>query len=114
MVITQKCRKWQYWKEWKSEPPSHTSHGKTKLKVLLKQSRERPREEEFRVIYPRRSVGHENTCAQIFTDGEFVQIIPMRYKSEAGTTLDRINQDVGGTKTYLCTMHPRILVIKHK
>ena len=25
------------------------------------------------------------TCAQIFTDGEFVKIIPMRSKSEAGT-----------------------------
>ena len=36
-----------------------------------------------------------NTCAQIFTDGGFVQIIPMRSKSEAGTTLDRINRDVG-------------------
>ena len=36
-----------------------------------------------------------NTCAQIFTDGEFVQIIRMRSKSEAGTTLDRINRDVG-------------------
>ena len=36
-----------------------------------------------------------NACAQIFTDGEFVQIIPMRYKSEAGTTLDRINRDFG-------------------
>ena len=32
-----------------------------------------------------------NTCSQIFTDGEFVQIIPMRYKSEASTTLERIN-----------------------
>ena len=36
-----------------------------------------------------------NTCAQIFTDGEFVQIITMRSKSEAGTTLDRINRDFG-------------------
>ena len=36
-----------------------------------------------------------NTCAQIFTDGVFVQIIPMIYKSEAGTTLDRINRVVG-------------------
>ena len=35
-----------------------------------------------------------NTCAQIFTDGGFVQIIPMRSKSEAGTILDRINRDV--------------------
>ena len=26
---------------------------------------------------------------------EFVQIIPTRSKSEAGTTLDRINRDVG-------------------
>ena len=32
-----------------------------------------------------------NTCSQIFTDGYFVQIIPMRSKSEAVTTLDRIN-----------------------
>ena len=38
-----------------------------------------------------------NTCSQIFTDGEFVQIIPMRYKSEAGTTLDGRNRDVGVT-----------------
>ena len=36
-----------------------------------------------------------NTCAQIFIDGGFVQIIPMRSKSEAGTTLYRINWDVG-------------------
>ena len=36
-----------------------------------------------------------NTCAHIFTDGEFVQIIPMQSKPEAGTTLDKINQDVG-------------------
>ena len=36
-----------------------------------------------------------STCAQIFTNEEFVQIISMRYKSEAGTTLDRINRDVG-------------------
>ena len=35
-----------------------------------------------------------NTCAQIFTNGEFVQIITMGYKSESGTTLDRINRDV--------------------
>ena len=35
-----------------------------------------------------------NTCARIFTDGGFVQIIPMRSKSEAGTTLDRIKWDV--------------------
>ena len=36
-----------------------------------------------------------NTCAQIFTGGEFVKIIPVRSKSEAGTTLDWIHQDVG-------------------
>ena len=36
-----------------------------------------------------------NTCDQIFTDGEFVQLIPMRYKSEADTTLDRINRYIG-------------------
>ena len=40
-----------------------------------------------------------NKCAQIFTDGEFGEIIPMRYKSEAGTTLDRINRDGGVAKT---------------
>ena len=36
-----------------------------------------------------------NTCAHIFTDGEFVQIITMRSKSKAGTTLYRINWDIG-------------------
>ena len=36
-----------------------------------------------------------NKCAKIFTNGEFVQIISMRSKSESGTTLDRINRDVG-------------------
>ena len=36
-----------------------------------------------------------NTCAQIFTYGLFVQIFPMRYKSDSGTTLDRINRDAG-------------------
>ena len=36
-----------------------------------------------------------NTCAQIFTDGEFVQIIPMGSKSESGTTFYRINWDYG-------------------
>ena len=36
-----------------------------------------------------------NTCAQIFTDGDFVQIIPMRSRSEAGTKSDRINQYIG-------------------
>ena len=36
-----------------------------------------------------------NLCAQIFTYGEFVEIILTRSKSEAGTTLDRINRDFG-------------------
>ena len=36
-----------------------------------------------------------NTCDQIFTDGDYVKIISMRYKSETGTTLYRINQDIG-------------------
>ena len=36
-----------------------------------------------------------NTHAHIFTDMEFVQIIPMRSKSETGITLDRIKLDVG-------------------
>ena len=36
-----------------------------------------------------------NTGAQIFTDWECVQIFPMRYKTESGTKLDRINWDVG-------------------
>ena len=36
-----------------------------------------------------------NKCAQIFTDREFLKRIPMRSKSEAGTTLDRINRDTG-------------------
>ena len=36
-----------------------------------------------------------NTCAQIFTNGEFVQIIPMRSKSEDDTILYRINREVG-------------------
>ena len=36
-----------------------------------------------------------NTFSQIFTNGGFVQIVPMRSKSEAGTTLERINKDVG-------------------
>ena len=35
-----------------------------------------------------------NTCAHIFTGGYFVEIIPMIYKSEDGTTLDRMNRDV--------------------
>ena len=35
-----------------------------------------------------------NTCVQIFIDGGFVQIMFMRYKSEAGTTLERIKWDV--------------------
>ena len=33
-----------------------------------------------------------NVCDQIFTDGEFVQIILMKSKSEAGIKLDRINR----------------------
>ena len=33
-------------------------------------------------------------CSNL-TDVKFVQIIPMISKSEAGTTLDRINQDIG-------------------
>ena len=41
-----------------------------------------------------------NTCAQIFTDREFVQIITLIYKSEAGTTLDRMNRDVRVAKKY--------------
>ena len=36
-----------------------------------------------------------NTCDHIFTDGGFVQIIPIESKSGAGTTLYRINLDVG-------------------
>ena len=35
-----------------------------------------------------------NTCAKIFTNGEFVQIIRMRYKSEAGKKLNMTNQEV--------------------
>ena len=35
-----------------------------------------------------------NVCAQIFIDREFVQIIPMRSKSESDMTLYRINRDV--------------------
>ena len=38
-----------------------------------------------------------NTCSQVFTDGVFVQITPMIYKLESGTTLDRINRDIGDT-----------------
>ena len=36
-----------------------------------------------------------NACYHIFADGEFVQIITMRSKSEYGTTLDGINQYSG-------------------
>ena len=36
-----------------------------------------------------------NTYAQIFINLYFVQITPMRYKSESVTTLDRINRDYG-------------------
>ena len=36
-----------------------------------------------------------NTCSQIFTHEDFFQIIPMRSKSEDGTTPDRINRDAG-------------------
>ena len=36
-----------------------------------------------------------NTCAQIFKDGEFVQTIPMRSKSETVTKVDRINREFG-------------------
>ena len=36
-----------------------------------------------------------NTCAQIFTDWGFIQIIPIRSKSEGGTKIDSINRDVG-------------------
>ena len=48
-----------------------------------------------------------NTCAQIFTDGEFVQIIPMRSKSEAVTTVYRINWDVGVAKTIFMENAPK-------
>ena len=36
-----------------------------------------------------------DACAHIFTYGEFVQIIPMRSKSDDVTKLDRINRDFG-------------------
>ena len=36
-----------------------------------------------------------HTCTQIFTDGMFVQITPMRSKSDDGMTLDSINCDIG-------------------
>ena len=36
-----------------------------------------------------------NTCSQIFTNGNFFQIIHMISKSEAGTTLDKIKREVG-------------------
>ena len=36
-----------------------------------------------------------NKCAQIFIDEEFLQILPMRSKSEAVSTVDRINRDSG-------------------
>ena len=36
-----------------------------------------------------------NSCAQIFTDGEgFVWIEPMKSKSEAGESLEKVIQDV--------------------
>ena len=38
-----------------------------------------------------------NTSAQIFTDGVFVQIIPMISQSKGGKKSDRINRDVGVT-----------------
>ena len=36
-----------------------------------------------------------NTCVHIFIDGGFVQIFTMRYKSESGIILDRINRYIG-------------------
>ena len=47
-----------------------------------------------------------NTCAQIFTDGEFVQIIPIMSKSESDTTLDRINRDVRVAKEIFMSNEP--------
>ena len=55
-----------------------------------------------------------NTCTQIFTDGDFFQIISMRFKSEAVTKLYRINRDVGVSKKYLWTIHPIILLLTQK
>ena len=40
----------------------------------------------------------ENICAKIFTNREFVQIIPMISRSEAGTILYRINRYIRVTK----------------
>ena len=48
-----------------------------------------------------------NTCAHIFTDGEFFQIFPMRSKSEAGSTLDKINRDVGVANTIFIDNVPK-------
>ena len=44
-----KYRELQDWQEWKSETLNHTLHNK---KMLLRQLKERPIEEEFVVIYP--------------------------------------------------------------
>ena len=35
-----------------------------------------------------------NTCAQIYTGGKFVHINTMKYKSEFGMSLEKLNQDV--------------------
>ena len=47
-----------------------------------------------------------NTCDQVFTDGVFVKIITMRYKSEAGKKLDRINRDFGFANKILMNNAP--------
>ena len=35
LVITKKCREWQYWKEWSSEPLSHTPCRKKTESVIM-------------------------------------------------------------------------------
>jgi hypothetical protein len=36
-----------------------------------------------------------NTCAQVFTNGSFIQVIPMVMKAQAGEALDTFHQDIG-------------------
>ena len=55
-----------------------------------------------------------NKCAHIVADGEFVQIIPMRSKSEAGMKLDSINQEIRVANEILWMMHLIILVTVQK
>ena len=48
-----------------------------------------------------------NTCTHIYTDGDFMRINIMQYKSEPGMPLDKLNQNFGVTNKIFMDSAPK-------